>query len=195
MPAYAIVIISIAAVIFVISVSRVKACFIYEDDADFYIKYLFLKFRISKKPKKADKIKKQKGARKKLSMEQIGNFISLFERIKDDVEKAIVKVKNRLRIDLLDLNLTIGGEDAAVTALTYGKACAVIYPSVSVLNEIIKIKNQKILINADFNGNNKIDFKFTASMSVGAILGVAVTSGVKILFDVLKKSSGQPSEG
>lgn len=184
MPTSIIVIVSVVAAIAFLLIMRVKICVGYSGDFDFAIKYLFITFRIKKQEK--GQAKQEKKQPQKFTFEQLRNFLDIFERFRDDGQKALLKVKKKARIDIIKINLTIGGEDAARVAITYGEACAIILPAVSALELFVKIKKKQISINADFNGAVNVDFDCRASMRLGSLLALGITNTVKILVSLIK---------
>lgn len=192
MPTSIIVIAAVAAVIVFLILMRVKVCVGYSGDFDFAIKYMFLTFGIKNRKKgQAKQVKKVKAKKEnkqpvKFTFEQLRGFIDIFERFYDDAKKVLLKVKKKARIDSLAINLTVGGEDAANVAITYGEACAVIFPAVSALEMLVKVKKKRVFINADFNGAANIDFDCCASMRLGGILALGISSAVKILISLIK---------
>lgn len=187
---FAVVIVVVAFLLFM----RVKLCIGYSDNFEFAIKYLFITFRIkeskkgqAKKAEKAkEKKKKEQPAKKKFTFEQLKNFLILFQSLFQEAMKILAKIKEKIRIDNIKINLTVGGGDAADVAITYGEACAIIFPAVSVIETLVNVKKQQVLINADFNGNLNLDFDCCASMRLGSILAIGIMSSVKILVTLIK---------
>lgn len=184
MPTWLIVLLSVAAVISFLLIMRVKVCVGYSDNFDFAAKYLFFTFRI-KEPKKGQ-AKQDKKPPQKFTFQQLRDFLNLFERFWDDAQATLLKVKKKVRIDIIKIDLTVGSDDAAQTAITYGEACAVIYPVESALETLVKVKKRQITINADFNGSVNIGFFCRASISLGNLLTISISSALKILMLLIK---------
>lgn len=191
MPAFAIVLIIIAGVVFLLLKSRVKIHAYYSDKIEFSIRYLFFNIRLNKPKGEQAEQEKQVGKKvpeqpQKVTLRQLKNFLGSIERFWDDFYGLASKFKKKFRIDRLNLELVVGGGDAAETAITYGQACAVVFPVISLLERIIKIKKKKILVNANFDGAGSIMFDITGSISVGAMIMTGATSTVKILKSLIK---------
>lgn len=191
MPTFVIVLIIIAGVVFLLLKSRIKFHAYYSENFEFNIRYLFFNFKPKKPPEQQPE--KEKLAEKKLpeqpqkvTLEQIKGFLDSIERFWEDFTGQISKLREKCRIDRLNLELIIGGGDAAETAITYGQACAVVFPVISLLESIIKIKKKKISVNANFNGDGSIVFDITASISIGALITTGAASTVKILLLLIK---------
>lgn len=54
---------------------------------------------------------------------------------------AVKKLLHVLTVDRLELVIRAAGEDAADTALLFGKICAGVYPSLSALQCVIRTRN------------------------------------------------------
>lgn len=191
MPTFVIVLIIIAGVIFLILKSRVKFYAYYSEKIEVSIRYLFFKFN-AKKPQEGQTdnekqaVEKQSEQPQKVTLEQLRSFLDTIGQFWDEFIGQISKFKEKFRIDKLNLELVIGGGDAAETAITYGQACAVVFPVISLLERIIKIKKKKILVNANFNGDGSIVFEITASISIGALITAGAANTVKILLTLIK---------
>lgn len=184
MPIHIIVIFSIIVLIAFLLFSRVKLIVGYSGKFDYKIKYLFITYSI--KAKKTGQAKQKQKPAQKISLSQIHTFLELFERFKDDAKKIFVKIKNKIRIDLLKIELSIGGDDPAQTAMTYGGACAVVFPAVSALEVFINIKRKKVFIDPAFNGESNIVFDCLISIRLGSALAAGIVSAVSIIISLIK---------
>ncbi len=63
---------------------------------------------------------------------------------------AFRRVLRAITVDKLALHLTVAGKDAADTAQTTGKICAVLYPGLSVLQYALRIRNREVTVTPDF---------------------------------------------
>jgi Protein of unknown function (DUF2953). len=182
------IIAAVAALLIVLLQMRVRLCISYRDGFDYAVGYMMITYRMNKKEKgQAKRGKKKKEPAKKLNLEQIRQFLELFERIWENVRPVILKIGRTIRIDNLTIDLTVGADDAAQTAVTYGEACALLYPAVTVLEGLVRIKRRKILINADFNRNqSSLTFECRASIRLGAVVGVGLAAAVKLLLSLTK---------
>jgi hypothetical protein len=178
----------VAALIILLLQMRIRLCISYKDGFDYAVRYMFFSYRIKNREKGQDKKeKKNKESGKKLDFQQIRQFLDLFERIWENAKTVILKVGRKIRIDFFCIDLTVGSDDAAQTAVTYGEACALIYPAITILEEHVKIKKRRILINADFNSNqSNLTFEVHASIRLGGIFSVGLISAVKVLLSLTK---------
>ena len=65
---------------------------------------------------------------------------------------AVKKLLHVLTVDRLELVIRAAGEDAADTALLFGKICAGVYPSLSALQCVIRTRKRQVEITPDFTG-------------------------------------------
>lgn len=149
----------------------------YDKEFTVRIRYAFISYTIypqkekkekeqparKEKPKKRSVRKTQKKDGKE--KEKIHPFASVADMFKEDgvgatlsyimelVKLAGSEIKRVLRIlvvDRLELELHIASEDAADTAVDYGKACGIVYPAQAVLETVFRIQKRHIQIYPDF---------------------------------------------
>lgn len=63
---------------------------------------------------------------------------------------AVRKVLRIVTLDKLIIKLTVASEDAAHTAQDTGKICAVLYPSITALQSVLKIRSREVTVTPDF---------------------------------------------
>ena len=86
-----------------------------------------------------------------------------------------------------NLQINLVSEDAAATALNYGKLCGVVYPAVTTIANITNFKDYHLYIKPDFTAENtKIYFSMNAYIRICHILSYGIVAGVKLLFKYLK---------
>jgi len=164
-------------------------------------------FRYPGKPKK-EKIKKQKRAKKAAPKEKKKRQIlpDMGKMLKADGVGATVKYLAELAklaltaakyalaavtVVKCDLSLTVAGEEAADTALTYGRLCGPFYAAWAVLERIFKIKRRRIVFRPDFRleaSAVRADVKLRVS-PIKLLWG-----GIKILVSMIQKQVKQNTE-
>lgn len=85
----------------------------------------------------------------------------------------------------IKLELKVGGDNAAKTAIDYGITCSAVYPVLSLLETVADVKYKKINISADFE-NKKSTFDF--SLEIKTLLLFILIFAVKILNEYRKFS-------
>jgi len=167
----------------------------YSEDAT-YLKagWLFLKYDIypideeKKKKRKLKKDKKQKKKelkdakavrkgkipKEKKKKHLFGGlspieFLELTSTIVVGMGKSAVTILRRTTFKNFSLDVTVGGEDAAATAITYGKICSFTYPALGILHANSKMKNPKVNIVADYE-KEKVDIEFSSTAKIPLIM-------------------------
>lgn len=188
MPVWVIVLaVILAAVVFLLT-RRLKFLVAFTGELEFSVKYLFLTFRINKPQQGQAKKKKREKAKPKpkLTLKDLREFLEIFERFWVDIKSTAGKIRRALRVDFIDLRLTVGSDDAAETAIYYGAACAAVYPVISAAEMLVKIKKKRVKIDAQFNGEVEIVFNCRASIRVSSLLIAGASSLVKIAVSLIK---------
>lgn len=97
----------------------------------------------TKKAKAGDKDKSDKDDKRKITPELI---FRIFGKAKPHVKRIFKKI----RISGVYIDATIGGEDAAKAAISYGVHCAAIDGLIAFLDNTVSFRAEKISIRADF---------------------------------------------
>ena len=152
--------------------------------------------------KKAEKAKKteNKAAKKppfpKPSFADIKDVVSV---LWPPLKRALDRTRRGLRIDPLDLSVTLGGlEDPASAAQLYGELNAAVWSAMPVLERLLVIPSPHIHIGIDFNeAKTKLEGEVGVSARIGTLLAVGAIVGFPMLKWILqykKKQDKQPPE-
>ncbi len=140
--------------------------------------------------------REKKKALKKLQPEPKKNFLKDYFRKKGvcggvceiaQVVKTILlrvfRLLKRVKIERCDLRFVVATADAANTALTYGRVCAVLFPLFTVISERYGKNCAKLDVSTDFEVKNpELEFHLVAELR---LYHIAVTA-LYLLFDFLK---------
>lgn len=158
--------------VFVLSIKlRFKA--VYEEKLSVVLSVLFLRFTLVPKPEK--KKKKKKKAKKTASGEEkpqqqkkkesllkryyekngLDGLLSIISDVANLAYSTIKGLLEHIVIEKFDVDITICGEDAADTALSYGKTCGVFYSAVSAILSIAKCEDYNLNVTPDFDENHE----------------------------------------
>ena len=166
---------AIFAVILLLSLGRVTVIFDYKDDLILTVKYLFIpimkipadKPKKEKKPKKAKKSAKkkdeaensQKTEEKPKKKLELADILEIAKLAVNSVGKPLKKIIKRTIIAHLSLNISVGGEDAAKTAISFGATNFAVGSALGWLDTFFTLKKpDDINITADFaSEETKID--------------------------------------
>ena len=153
-----------------------------------------------KKEKKKKKAKKQtqkteqpkKATEKKPSLiKQYGIewLLNLIKKVAELAVSALQDFFSQILVKKFSLSISVAGDDAADTAIKYGKYCAVVYPAVGTIVRVVKCKDYGVDINPNFSekAETEINFDFAARIFAFRLIGLAVKhgiNGIKLLAEV-----------
>lgn len=137
------------------------------------------------KPKKANNLK-NKTNKKSKKIKDTSNF-SLKNLDIDDLLETIFNIiydlNGKLHIDKLYLKLVFAGNDAAKGGLMLGLSFSILGIFLPILKENFCIKNEKIILDCDFNSSKTIlDFEFVSHFRIISILKVFLTYFPKFFY-------------
>lgn len=174
----------------------------YSDKLTLRFKVLFLNFTLvpikkkeKKKPEKQeDKIPKKKKEKKKKKKGQsyLGKLTDkkgadgLFDMIVDLARLAGSTLKGvfaNLNIRDFDVKVTVVGDDAADTALKYGKLCGAIYSAVAVICDNTKCQQYNVDVTPDFDDEDsmRVSAHLDCYIRVFYVLRYALRALIKLL--------------
>jgi len=130
----------------------------------------------TEQPKKATE--KKPSLIKKYGIEWLLNLI---KRVAELAVSALQDFFSHIMIKKFSLSISVAGDDAADTAIKYGKYCAVVYPAVGTIVRVVKCKGYGIDINPNFSekAETEINFDFVARVFVFRLVALAVKHGIK----------------
>ncbi len=114
---------------------------------------------------------------------------SFFEFLRETAALAagsLKKLFHHIVIKKLSLDVSVAGEDAAQTALSYGKLCALIYPAVSVLVSQTKTKWYGVSVFPDFSEQAQTKAKFEVQSRVKVLFLLSAGVGFLVKFTAVR---------
>lgn len=145
------------------------------------------KKRPEKKPKKSKKPKKAAEG-PPLGPEEI---IALVKQALPVALEAAGRLKRKIRVDRLYLDVAVGGEDPAAAATAYGGLNAAIGMIWPLVEQNLHVKDRRIRTRADFlETRTRVDLDAAATLTVGQALALAFWLAPKlprILRTIMKK--------
>lgn len=179
--------------------SAVKLKLYLSKDGYLIIKYLFFSFKYDiygddklKQITKKD-TKKSKKSETKSSDKKEGYFKRIYTKegivegtfkllsIIKYIFSKIIELLGKCSIDNLVLNIKVATDDPAETAICYGGVCAVVYPTLGILNGMANVKKQKVNITTDYNSKN-------IEVSFMIFIKLPVFKATKVAFSLIKDS-------
>lgn len=135
----------------------------------------------SKKVKKGIQKEQKKvnpKAKKKVEKGDVKEMVFLALDMLKSVLMPMRKLLSRVRITALSVDITVGGEDAAETAVLYGKISALVYGGLATLRNLMTVKVGRVAINCNFlqdHIDQKVFFKIKVRVlfAVWAVLRMA----------------------
>ena len=147
----------------------------------------------SQKPKKADQ---SKGSRGKLAKPTRADLQDAWKTLRAPVRRALERTRRGIRIDPLNLSVTVGGaEDPAQAAETYGILEMVVWTVMPPLEQFLVAPDPHIHVGVDFDaGKNRVDGTAAVTIRLGTLLAVALGAGIPVLRWLMKyqKRKQQP---
>ncbi len=100
---------------------------------------------------KEEKPSKLRSTAEQLKTDGVGATLRLVEELARLAVGAVHRLIATITVDKLCLQLYVGGSDAAETAENTGKVCAVLYPTVTALQQtVLRIRKRAITVTPDF---------------------------------------------
>lgn len=170
------ILIALALLLTLLCLVKLRFTAVYTDTLSVKLKVLFLEYTLvpfEKKPKKKrkkkipkkkketddkkDKKEKKPSLVKKLSDKKgVDGLISMLTEVVKLAGSTLKGLFTNIVIERFDLSLTVVGEDAADTALKYGKLCSVVYSAVSVICSTAKCSDYNVSVTPDFDDEAKM---------------------------------------
>ena len=105
------------------------------------------------------------------------------------VSRPLPFLLKHFRLTNLEVNIVVGGEDAAETALTYGKLCAVVHGSLAALKSMMRVRAKRVDIFCDFcGGETRQIINFKLKIRLGVLLWAVLRMGVRFLAHTYRRT-------
>ena len=105
----------------------------------------------------------------------------------DVVLDMLSGLRHRLRVNFLQLRLTMAGDDPSDLAVNYGRAQAAGAVLMAQLNRLLVIKRQDVQIQCDFASDEiKILARLDLTLTVGRAVSLLAVYGVRALTTFMK---------
>ncbi len=183
------IILGIVLVILILLLIPVSFSLSFNESFDYTLKYGPIKIPLDSKKTKTDKRQEKKeNYFKKLFREK--SFEAAFSELcfyaKIFLEKILYLLKH-IKIKIFNLKISVGGADAAKTAISYGVISSAVYYVFGFLDSNVNLKIKEIDISSNYNSpTTKAEFNLKASLRpIYAIL--AAFTLIKIILDLKNK--------
>lgn len=183
------IILGIVFIILLLLLIPVSFSLSFNENFDYTLKYGLIKIPLESKKTKTDKKQEKKeNYFKKLFREK--GFEAAFSELcfyaKIFLEKIFYLLK-KIKFKIFNLKISVGGADAAKTAISYGVISSAVYYVLGFLDSNVNLKIKEIDISSNFNSRaTKAEFNLKASLRpIYAIL--AAFALVKIILEIKNK--------
>lgn len=182
---------------FLLTMASVRLRISYYKELGLKISYLCFTFTIFPQKKKPPKKKEQAKKAKKQEEEKpkkenifqtvyrekgLEGLLHLLRSLVEIAGGTLKRLFTHLRAKKLSLHVSVANEDAAETALMYGKVCAVVYPSFSVLTGTMKCKKFEVAVVPDFqSGKTQIQGEADVTIRVAVLLITAAQALIRYM--------------
>lgn len=118
----------------------------------FFIVYNSEKKKEKNKKKKSEKEKEKSENKKEKNSTDFKEVLNIIKSLSED----LFKFASKIYISDFDLFISVASDDAAETAVNYGRYNAAVHTVLSAVKNIFEIKKQKIFIVPDFKGDKTV---------------------------------------
>ena len=151
------------------------------------------KDKTKKKPAKEKKKKASGKAGEPAKKKEGGSFTDFLPLVSIALD-LLRDFGGKLRVNRLELNLILAGDDPCDLAIQYGKACTAMGCLWPVLEEVFVIKKRDVKIQCDFEADQTlVDTRLDMTITVGrlfALVGVHGFKAIKELIKIMNKRKG-----
>lgn len=147
-------------------------------------KLRFTVFPMKKREKKPPKPRKKKEKPEPQPSEprKAGGTLELVKDFLPVVTEAAGRFKRKIRVDQLDVELTVAGPNPAMAAMAFGGANAALGMMVPLLENNLKIKERSIRTAVDFDRDSPVIYlKAALSLTIGQGMMLAFRLGIQAL--------------
>ena len=100
----------------------------------------------------------------------------------DAVLTLLSDFRRKLRVNRLEMNLVLAGDDPCDLAVNYGKASGALGALMPQLERLFVIKKRSVEIQCDFTADiTRITARLDITITLGRLLGLAFVYGIKFL--------------
>ncbi len=142
--------------------------------------------QLQKKPKK----EKKKNKKENINVKEKPPISEAIPTIADMVKYLLKKFFGHLRIDVTEIKITVGTDDAAKTAILFGivnQAAAALFDLLSTITNIKKNRKNEIAVYADFTSEKTVvNINLGFSLRIMHLFSIAFGTLFKYLKNMLK---------
>lgn len=191
------VVLAIVAIVFAILLCPICLNIEFCESLSVNIKILFFKFTLfprknNKKEKvrarkssqeaKLDKKSKDNKIKDLLKQRGLRGFLNILKEMGKIVLGVGEKFKSKVKIDDLDVLVSVADEDSAKTAVRYGQTCAVIFPFTNIILKYFDVKNYSVKVRPDFmEDKSTVNFNLKLHLKLITLIYIALWAIIKFI--------------
>lgn len=119
--------------------------------------------------------------------EGLSGLLELLKDLSGIAVGAGKKLLSHFTIKKFDLLLTVGGEDAAETALTYGKLCGVVYPAVGTIVTACKCRRYGVTVQPGFGApETQVEFEARGQIRLVFLVAYSIQALFRFIMRVIR---------
>ena len=150
--------------------------------------------RKAKKPRKAKGHKAQPAPKEEKKLPPLEELIPLAKQLLPMAAEAAGRFKNKVRIDLFDLDVTVASTDPVRTALNYGKLNMAIGMFWPLVEQNFKVKEWHIRTRMDFVAQHATaELHAAATLTIGQIIVLGAWAAARVLPILSQQKKGKKS--
>ncbi len=203
------IILGILLFLFLITLFNVYIYADYDNELFLDLKIAFIKIKLipskpkkekpekKKKKKKKPESEKSKGKKEKekgfslkdyVKQKGVSGILNIVKRISTLAVDTLKDLFSKITVNELTVNLSIAAETAEETAVNYGRVCAVFFPALKLITDIVTVKHYNVNVNPDFTDGAKSSAmaKVIAKVRILSLLKIGITRAFTALRIYLK---------
>ena len=144
-----------------------------------------------KKPTEAEKSSKLQEFKALLRQDDLAATLGFLKELAVLAGKTVGKALRAVTVDRLELQLLLATGDPADTAQLYGRVCGVLYPSLAMVERVVRVRRRQLRVEPNFLlEKSAVRFDLRLHLSVLKLVGAGLYLLVKFL---LLKEDNTPS--
>lgn len=148
-----------------------------------------VKKKKKKKTQKKEKPRKEPTKKREITADEVMEIISTAA---DVLVELLGKLRRRMKIFLIKLNIKVGTEEAAKTAVVYGAVANACDELLEIMRRFTKFRENSgaVIITADFaSEKTDVDAELELSVSVIGLIGVLMPTAKKLISNLNNKNN------
>lgn len=202
------IILGILLFLFLLTLFNIYVYAVYNDELFLHLKIAFIKIQlVPPKPKKEKPEKKKKEKKKKkkepdekekkkepnklfayVKQKGVSGILNIVKRISKLATGVLKDLFSHITLNELTIRINVAGETAEDAAVKYGEVCAVFFPALRLITEIVTVKNYDVNVNPDFSDDakNSAYANVIARIRIIALLKIVIVRAFAILRLLIK---------